>query len=144
MLKIFNKLCILGIISSTEIIISGTLISSTRHTSTHVLRCFSCREPDGNNAEFLVNGRSEDSITYNRDKGTCAHHSGKCNPDKCSCDANMFMRAFQVELKNNRILYTCDMLFTDSFTNAKFSILASVVFNGKGKYSRIILLENFK
>ncbi|XP_052067346.1 uncharacterized protein LOC127706728 [Mytilus californianus] len=121
-----------GIIGSTEIHITGTLLDTTGHDAKHALNCFSCREPDGDNVEILVNGRTEDSITYNHDTGKCIHRRGKCHPDECNCTSNEFKFVIEYELESNDTVYTCDMLFTDSLNKAKFSMFSSVVFNGEG------------
>lgn len=120
-----------GIIDSTEIFIKGTLLKTSSENAKYVLNCFSCREPDGNNVEFLVNGRTEDSITYSSNSEKCTHHKGECYPTECSCDANEFTRAFPYDLKSVVRSYSCDMLFTDPFTHAKFSVLSTVVYDGK-------------
>ncbi|CAC5363803.1 unnamed protein product [Mytilus coruscus] len=119
-----------GIIVATEIFVKGTLSRTSSENAKHVLNCFSCREPDGNNVEVLVNGRTEDSITYSYDADKCTHHKGECSPKECSCDANEFTRSFPSEMKDVVISYSCDMLFTDPFSHAKFSVLSTVVYNG--------------
>lgn len=120
------------------------MLNTTIYTTKHAIKCFSCREPDGDNVEFLVNGRTEDSITYKHDTGDCTHHNGECHPDECSCNANMFQHAFHLELKNNSLLYTCEMLFTDSFTNAVFSKHISILFKEKGKQNPSICFERHR
>lgn len=42
------------------------------------------------------------------------------------------MRVFQFDGKSSEIIYSCDMLFTDSFTEAKFELFASIAYNGTG------------
>lgn len=121
-----------GIIAATEILVSGTLLRSSNENAKHVLNCFSCREPEGNNVEVLVNGRTEDSITYSYNTDKCTHHKGACSPEECSCKANEFTRSFPIYTKGVVISYSCDMLFTDPFTDAKFSVLSTVVYNGTG------------
>lgn len=123
-----------GIIDSTKVILTSQF-HNDKENPRIILRCFSCREPDGNNVEFLENKRSIDSLTLRRATGKCTHKKGECHPNECSCAGMEFMRTFQYDIKSNGSVYSCDMLFTDSYTHEKFSILASAFFNGKEFYN---------
>lgn len=140
MLFNFENISVLGIIDSTKVILTGQF-HDDKENPRIVLRCFSCREPDGHNVEFLENKRSIDSLTLRRATGKCTHQKGECHPKECSCAGMEFMRTFQYDIKSNGSVYSCDMLFTDSYTHGKFSILASAFFDGKGNNDFVILGE---
>lgn len=98
------------------------------------IKCFSCREPDGNNVEFLENNRSVDSLTFRHDTKTCMHQRGECHPIDCSCSRTEFILTFHYDTQKKGSNYSCDMLFTDSFSHEKYSKVATVVFNGTGNF----------
>lgn len=122
-----------GIISATNIQLVGTLI--TNYFSSKVkLACFSCREPYGNNVEFLINEQSEDTITFNKDSGSCIHITGNCLPHECVCSSsgNEFIRIFPKISFEQLTLYSCSMQFKDRDKGSVFLKTASVYFNGTG------------
>ncbi|VDI71779.1 Hypothetical predicted protein [Mytilus galloprovincialis] len=123
-----------GIISATSIRIVGTLIHNFQNSKVK-LECFSCREPYGNNVEFLINQQSEDMITFDKDTETCMHITGNCHPSECACSSsgNEFIRIFPVNDVQST-LYSCSMQFTDIDKGSVFIKLASIYFNGTGKY----------
>ncbi|CAC5409022.1 unnamed protein product [Mytilus coruscus] len=124
-----------GIIDSTElgVDITGKYRNEKDNPRT-IISCFSCREPYGCNVEFLEDKRSVDSLTFSNDTDTCTHGKGECHPDECNCTRNEFTRASQYDTESNGSIYSCDMLFTDPYTHAKFLITASVFRKGKEFY----------
>lgn len=131
-----------GIRDSTEVNITG-YFRNEKENLRSIIRCSSCREPDGHNVEFLENNRSVDSLTFSYDTGICTHKHGNCTPNACSCTGIDFILAFQYDTKSNGSVYSCDVMYTDSSTQEKFSIHASTFFNGKefymtNTYSKII------
>ncbi|VDI54733.1 Hypothetical predicted protein, partial [Mytilus galloprovincialis] len=95
-----------GTSEDTNIRLSG-ILSLSLHSVT--LRCFSCREPYGNNADFMKDDKSEDSVYYNSITNKCTHIMGECQPETCSCSqsGNEFMRNFSVAEKYTK--FTCGM-----------------------------------
>lgn len=120
-----------GIVSATSIQLVGKFINNY-NSSKIKLVCFSCREPYGNNAEFLINQQSADTITFSKDTGTCMHIKGNCHPNECVCSnsGNEFIRIFPVNKNENGTLYSCSMQFTDKDKGSVFLKLASIFFNG--------------
>lgn len=122
-----------GIRDSTKVSITG-LFRNEKDNLRSIIRCSSCREPDGYNVEFLENKQSVDSLSFSNETGICTHKYGKCQLNKCSCTGLDFILVFQNVTKTNGSVYSCDVLYTDSYTQEKFSIHASTFFNGKDFY----------
>lgn len=97
--------------------------------------CFACRAPHGYNAEFLINGISEDSLTLNYETGKCTHQLGECRPGICSCSpsGNEFCRSFALKDTKTPVNFSCDMMFVDRITELRFSKYATVFYDGIGK-----------
>ncbi|CAC5378543.1 unnamed protein product [Mytilus coruscus] len=121
-----------GIIDGTNVYLSGEKTSSRQGTMLK-MKCFSCRTPRGNYAEFLVNFQSEDSVTYNSATNTCTHHKGNCTQYDCSCSTtgNLFTWSYFTDKFNGGMHISCAMSYIDSNNNARFSKLATVYFDGE-------------
>lgn len=116
-----------GISQSTDVHMTGQ-IDIFKVT----VRCFACRAPHGYNAEFLINGISEDSITLNYETGKCTHQLGECRPGICSCSrsGNEFSRSFALRDAKTPVNFSCDMMFVDRITSLRFSKYATVFYDG--------------
>ncbi|VDI00318.1 Hypothetical predicted protein [Mytilus galloprovincialis] len=116
-----------GFIDSTDIYMTGEI-----DISKVTLGCYSCRPPHGYNVEFLVNGRSEDSLTLNYETGKCTHRIGECKPDLCSCSpsGNEFLRSFYSQETNKTATFSCNMVFVDVIADSRFSKYKTLFYDG--------------
>lgn len=123
-----------GIISTTNLHISGVLLNTGTDSQVVKLTCYSCREPRKSNIEFLINGSSIDSIAYNKNTGHCTHKDGFCKPKDCFCDlsGNEFTRLFSVS-STNVTYFSCYTSFFDNDKKSIFSLNVTILFNDKGK-----------
>lgn len=128
---------ILGIIDGTDVNLSGKCFI-THNDSRVELQCSTCRQPRGYNVEFLVDGRSEDSVIYDPRTGNCSHQGMLCKPDKCSC--GLYGKEFNITLylsvstNTNGTMFSCDVQFADKDRSSIFSKRAHVFFIENGKY----------
>ncbi|XP_052066121.1 uncharacterized protein LOC127705810 isoform X2 [Mytilus californianus] len=122
-----------GIISSTEVVLTGNISRHQSSMKTVNLSCFSCREPHGNHVEFLINHHSVDNVRYDHVTKRCLHKDGECRPDHCSCSnsGNLFYYTFEFTDKTTEISFTCGMRFVDKLLTTRFSKFSSVIYNGK-------------
>ncbi|CAC5360201.1 unnamed protein product [Mytilus coruscus] len=122
-----------GFIRSTDIYITGEV-----NISKVTVRCFACRAPYGKNAEFLINDRSEDSLTLNSTTGKCTHQAGECNPEICSCSlsGNEFSRSFYLKNSSQTVNFSCDMMFVDRIATSWFSKYATLLYDGTDVHSK--------
>lgn len=124
---------LLGIINATYLHISGEILDAGIDSKVVQLTCHSCREPRKNNIEFLINGSSIDSISYNKNTGHCIHKNGNCKPQDCFChpSGNEFTRLFTVS--NVNVTFSCYTSFLDNNRKSIFSLSVTTLFDGKGK-----------
>ncbi|XP_052066925.1 uncharacterized protein LOC127706385 [Mytilus californianus] len=122
-----------GFIGSTDIYITGEV-----NISKVTVRCFACRAPYGKNVEFLINDRSEDSLTLNSTTGKCTHQAGECNPEICSCSpsGNEFSRSFHLKNTRETVNFSCDMMFVDRTVTSWFSKYATLFYDGTDVHSK--------
>lgn len=97
--------------------------------------CYSCRAPYVYNVEFLINGKSEDSLKLNLATGKYTNQTGECNPEVCSCSpsGNLFTRTFYLKNASKTVHFACDFMFEDITPVSIFSKYATVYYDGTGK-----------
>lgn len=122
----------LGIISATDIHLNGEILNIGTAQKVK-LKCYSCREPRHNYAEFLINGTSTDGISYNKTIDKCSNQYGECNLHVCSChrSGNEFINIFNVTNVFGTY-YSCEMRFNDNDKKSIFSIERTVYVNNTG------------
>ncbi|CAG2245755.1 unnamed protein product [Mytilus edulis] len=118
-----------GIISATDIHLNGEILNIGTAQKVK-LKCYSCREPRHNYAEFLINGTSTDGISYNKTIDKCSNQYGECNLHVCSChrSGNEFINIFNVTNVFGTY-YSCEMRFNDNDKKSIFSIERTVYVN---------------
>lgn len=125
-------LIFIGILPDTDIKLS--VLNSFRSQSV-ILKCFSCRAPDGHHAEFLIDNKTVGSITYNMVTRKCTHIKEECFPDKCSCNlsGNKFTHIFPFIDVNKTTKFSCRMNFVDNDKSSIFSKISTVLFDKQGE-----------
>lgn len=123
-----------GLMHANNLHISGEILHPKPGSQVVQLKCYSCREPHKNNIEFLINGKSVDSIFYHKNTGECFHRNGNCKQQDCSChpSGNEFIRLFPVT-DVNVTYFSCYTIFFDKDKKSLFSTSVTILFNGKGK-----------
>ncbi|CAG2244449.1 unnamed protein product [Mytilus edulis] len=127
-----------SVVSTSKGILSDTILKLSLLNSPTLQRvtliCYSSRTPHGYHVEFLKNGKSVDSITFNMVSRKCTHIGGECLPDKCSCSpfGNNFTRIFPYIAGNNTTTFSCSMKFVDNDTSSKLLKIATVLFDNQG------------
>lgn len=122
-----------GIASATDIFIRGEIIASS--TKVKII-CYSCRQPYRNNIEFLVDGESIDSISFNHETDRCINGIGISHPDKFTCDPSgtSFVHIFELHNTSRGTHFSCDMRFVDQALSSRFTKKATIYFDGKRKF----------
>ncbi|OPL32929.1 hypothetical protein AM593_04094, partial [Mytilus galloprovincialis] len=122
-----------GIISSTEVVLTGNIGSDRISMKTVNMSCFSCREPHGNHVEFLMNHHSVDNVIYDRVTEKCLHKDGECRADQCTCSnsGNWFTYTVDITDITAETRFSCGMRFVDKLISTRFLKFSSVIYDGK-------------
>ncbi|XP_052066929.1 uncharacterized protein LOC127706387 isoform X2 [Mytilus californianus] len=120
--------------ASTIVNLVGKIVQED-DTQRLLLTCSSCRTPNENHAEFLINDNSVDSITYNNATGKCTYSYGECSRRECNCSSsgNEFSRFFVLKKQlNTKTYFSCDIRFhiKDEEQLVVFSKVSTLSFNG--------------
>lgn len=95
------------------------------------LNCSSTRQSFGNGAEFIVNGRTIEHISFHDNK--CYNSKREeCSPDNCQCFPNDNVYIYNYENKEQIAELGCQMRFADNTTSNIFQVITSVKINGSG------------
>ncbi|XP_063398116.1 uncharacterized protein LOC134683031 isoform X2 [Mytilus trossulus] len=120
------------ITDSTTVNLLGKIVQD-KDVHRLLLTCSSCRIPKGKSAEFLMNNRTVDHITFNDDSGKCTHMHGVCIAGTCNCSqsGNTFTRMFVLSRPLKTPTYfACDLRFENEANSVVFSKVPTVSFNG--------------
>lgn len=97
------------------------------------LNCSATRPTFGNGAEFMVNGRTVEHISFN--DNTCYNSKREeCTTDNCQCFQNDNVYIYNYENKEQvaELTLGCQMRFADNTTSNLFQVITSVKINGSG------------
>lgn len=99
-----------GLANETKVSIFGVLNDKTSVNIT----CSSCIAPYTSSAEFLIDHRSVDTITYDNGENVCFNKDNSCTKGVvCSCLPlqNTFSRVFEINATASKYVFSCYMKF---------------------------------
>lgn len=110
-------------------------LNSKANESLFTLTCMSDTEFMGCHVEFLVNKSTIDVIRSENQE--CYNTVGRCKPEYCLCSVNC--KTFTLNFLKISKMYSFGCLgkIKDNTTNVIYSVNASVIFDGNGKFSSV-------
>lgn len=97
------------------------------------LNCSSVRKSIGNGAEFMVNGRTLEYISFYNN--ICYNSYNKeCTKNHCLCfpKDNTYIYRYENKEQTTELIIGCEMRFTDNETSNINKVVTSVKINGSG------------